>query len=321
MSPDVSVVIPTRRRPALLAACLDALSRQSLGRGRFEAIVVDDGPDDVTRAVAEGGVEGRRFAVRYLSTDGSIGPAAARNIGWRAAAAPVIAFTDDDTLPRRDWLLNGLRAMDGERAAVAGRVEVPLPFRPRDHHLDVGRLSHSEFVTANCFVWKSALEEVGGFDERFRMAWREDSDLQFSLLEHGLSVGRALDAQVVHPVRRESWGRSIAAQRKAFFNPLLRKKHPDLYDERIGRSPRWYYLAVLSLFVMAAGVLVRDQVIVLAAAVAWVSMTLGFALIRLHGTSRHPSHVMEMLVTSALIPIASLYWRIRGALRFRTVFW
>ena len=41
---------------------------------------------------------------------------------------------------------------------------------------------------------------------------------------------------------------------------------------------------------------------------------------RLEGASRRPSHVAEMVVTSALIPFLSIYWRLRGAWRFRVLF-
>ena len=44
------------------------------------------------------------------------------------------------------------------------------------------------------------------------------------------------------------------------------------------------------------------------------------ALRRLRGTTRTPEHVAEMLLTSAAIPFLSLYWRMKGALRFRVPF-
>jgi GT2 family glycosyltransferase len=54
-------------------------------------------------------------------------------------------------------------------------------------------------------VRRSALIEVGGFDERFKRAWREDSDLQFALLDKG-RIARCEEAVVEHPVRAEAWG-------------------------------------------------------------------------------------------------------------------
>ena len=52
----------------------------------------------------------------------------------------------------------------------------------------------------------------------------------------------------------------------------------------------------------------------------WGALTIGFWLTRLRGTSHAPAHLVEMLVTSALIPPLSVFWRLRGALRYRALF-
>ena len=97
-TPDLSVVVPTWRRPDLLERCLDALTHQTLAPERYEVIVCDDGPDDATREVAQrfaAAHEARGLTIHYLPIRASQGPAAARNAGWRHALAPVIAFTDE----------------------------------------------------------------------------------------------------------------------------------------------------------------------------------------------------------------------------------
>ena len=86
---------------------------------------------------------------------------------------------------------------------------------------------------------------MGGFDERFTAAWREDSDLAFTVLERHECIVRAPRAIVVHPVRAARWGSSIGQQRKSMYNALLYKKHPALYRARVQASPPWrYYLIV-----------------------------------------------------------------------------
>ena len=67
---------------------------------------------------------------------------------------------------------------------------------------------------------------IGGFDERFPEAWREDSDLQFTLLEQGYTIKPAPQAVVTHPVRPAPWGVGLKMQRKSQFEALLYKKHP-----------------------------------------------------------------------------------------------
>jgi len=292
-APRVSVVVPTCGRAELLERCVAALENQTLPRSDYELIVVDDS--------------------KLRS-----GPAAARNRGWRKARAPIIAFTDDDTVPRPDWLERGLDAMENLAMpehvdAVSGRIVMPIPSEPTDYERDAQGLERSEFVTANCFVRKHVLERVGGFDESFRLAWREDSDLHFRLLRSGARFVHAPRAVVVHPVRTAGWGVSVRQQKKVMYDALLFKKHPRLYRERIRARPRWdYYVIVGSLGLALTGSL--------PALLVWGMLTGKFFLERLRGASKRASHVLEMLVTSILIPPIAVFWRLAGALRYRVAF-
>ena len=323
----LSVVIPTFRRPALIVRCLAAVVGQRLEGAAFEVIVVDDGRTPDTQAAVEAVAQAHpTHTIRYLRPHGGNGPAAARNAGWQAARAPVVAFTDDDTVPDPDWLREGERALvPADVVAVAGRVVVPsseapahgVAAAPTDHELMTRGLESAEFVTANAFVRRSALFEVGGFDERFKRAWREDSDLQFALLDKGRIV-RCEAAVVEHPVRAEAWGVSLRQQKNVFYDALLYKKHPRLYRERILARPPWDYYAVVALSI-AAAVFIATGVIgsaVVSVAVALVLVG-ALAVRRLRRTSHAPAHVVEMIVTSFAIPFLSVYWRLRGALHFR----
>ena len=175
MNPAVSVVVPTCGRPDLLRRCVAALEAQSLPGDAYEIIVVDD-------------------------TLPRRGPAAARNIGWRRARAPIVAFTDDDAVPDRDWLARGLAAFAPGIDAVTGRIVTPLPARPTDFEQNERPLERAEVVTANCFVRREVLVRLGGVDESFR------------LLEAGSGIARAPDALVALPVRPAPWGVSLHQQ-------------------------------------------------------------------------------------------------------------
>lgn len=329
MIPDlgVSVVIPTCGRPELLARCLRALAAQE-NAGPFEILVMDDaGHPSAAPIVNEasrwffGGVR-----IYYLRMAVNAGPAAARNAGWRRASNPVIAFTDDDTMPVPDWISQGLRMIGKHRAvAAAGTVKVPVGPEPTDYERNESRLGQAEFVTANCFVMKWALERIGGFDERFRAAWREDSDLHFRLLalaaETGHPVVRAAAATVIHPVRKAGWGISLRQQRKAYYNALLWKKHPREYRARIQSGPPLLYYASVFAAVLALGAGFAGKAGWTAGcAVAWALCFAVFLRRRLRGTSKSPGHVAEMVITSAVIPFLSVYWRLRGALAFKAWF-
>jgi cellulose synthase/poly-beta-1,6-N-acetylglucosamine synthase-like glycosyltransferase len=322
----VSVVIATHERPRLLLRGLRALLQQDLAPTAYEVIVVDDGSSAAARRAACDGMGELAAApgtpaLRFVQQPRNGGPAAARNAGWRAARAPVVAFTDDDTLPCPDWLREGLAALDRGLDAVAGRIEVPLSSTPTDYERDAAGLAGATFATANCFVRRAALEAVGGFDERFRSAWREDTDLHFSLLAHGKRLGMAPAARVVHPVRPAGWGVSLAQQRKVMFDALLYKKFPASYRAQIRRTPPFAYYAMV-----AAGLLAVVSALqgmpraALAGVVIWLALAARFALQRLAGTSKSPRHVAEMAWTSLWIPWLSVYWRMRGALRYRVWF-
>lgn len=339
----ISVVMPTYRRPELLERCLTALLRQDYDADAYEILVCDDAASEETRVQVETAAERlvgvcemagaggattavvatrRAPVVRYIPVTGAThGPAAARNRGWRAARGAVIAFTDDDTVPDATWLRAGEDAIEGDADAAWGRTVVPVPAVPTDYERDAGRLAEAQFVTANCFCRREVLAQLGGFDERFRAAWREDADLYFSLLSRGYRVVHAPQAVVVHPVRPARWGVSIGQQRKSMFNALLYRKHPALY-RRIVQSgpPRRYYAIVAALAGAVTGALTGHAALALAALAVWALLTLAFAAYRLRDTSRAPRHVAEMLVTSAVIPPLSVFWRLRGALRFRVLF-
>jgi glycosyltransferase involved in cell wall biosynthesis len=317
----VSIVVPTYRRDDLLRQCLAALEKQRFDAGRYEILIADDSGQPTTRSVVENFRRRCRAPMRYVAVGPTHGPAAARNAGWRAARGRVIAFTDDDCQPQPDWLREGLQTLDSTGAeAASGRVVVPLPRCPTDYEKNFAGLESAEFVTANCFCVRQALESIGGFDERFTRAWREDSDLQFALLERGFRIVRADSAIVVHPLRPGSWGISLRQQNRSFFDALLYKKHRRLFRERIAPLPWSYYAIGAAIVGIAAGTAAGIEPLAGLSALCWVVLTGRFLMRRLSGTSRSISHITEMICTSVLIPPLSLYWNLRGAWRFRVFY-
>jgi glycosyltransferase involved in cell wall biosynthesis len=331
---QVSVVVPTYKRPDLLRKCLEALTKQDFPPEAYEIIIVDDAVSEETRSLVEKFQEcrviGDRGIVREAATCSRIryavatetqGPAAARNLGWRMARGEIIAFTDDDCLPETDWLKEGVAAIQNGFDGISGQVIVPISGTPTDYEKNVSRLEISQFVTANCFYRRSALEAAGGFDERFTMAWREDADLQFRMLTLCYKLGFAPAARVVHPVRSAPWGVSIKEQRKAKFNALLFKKYPDLYRKFIQPSPplRYYGIVLLSVGFLAA-FLSQHIWIAMGTILLWAVLVLEFTFLRLEQTKRTPDHILEMLVTSMVIPYLSIFWRLYGAFSYRVWF-
>ena len=141
--PLVSVVIPTRARPARLAFTLDALAEQTLDRARFEVIVVRDADDPESELEPPPGLR-----LRYVVGPARGTPAEKRNLGWRAASAHLIAFTDDDCRPSTEWLESLLEARDRFGKAERLILQGPVSPDPDEAHLLTG-LARSLVVTAS----------------------------------------------------------------------------------------------------------------------------------------------------------------------------
>lgn len=182
MEPEISVIIPTYRRPAELGACLRALAMQDFPRDKFEVIVADDGG---------GGLDDLRdftvasFPQCAFVTHTRSGPASARNLGARHARGRFLAFTDDDCEPSPQWLstlsvalraqpdaLMGGRtvnAIRGNRYAAASQQLVDFLY---DAYTDYGR-----FFTSNNFAMSSRMfASLDGFDVTFPLPAGEDRD-------------------------------------------------------------------------------------------------------------------------------------------------
>ena len=328
MNKQVSVIIPTYKRPDYLDRCIKALLAQNFAPDQCEIIIVDDAASASTQKQVEDWstqAATAGYTIRYLTVTGPHhGPASARNHGWRNAQAELLAFTDDDCVPEMNWLQAGTQAFTADVDALSGRIVMPIPARPTDYEYNSFQLTKSKFATANSFYRRSVLETVNGFDERFTAAWREDSDLFFTLLENQKQCTLAPDVVIMHPPRSAPWGISLLEQRKNIFNALLYKKHLALYRQYIQFSPPWrYYLIIVLLLVALLGLCVPGVPflpLTIPALLLWAYFTGRFCIQRLHRTSHTPAHIIEMIVTSILIPPLAIFWRLYAALRFRVFF-
>ena len=294
--PDVTVVIPTRDRPHRLVRCLAALEDQTLERGRFEVIVVDDG-STVPVAVPEG--------VRVVRRDVPGGPGAARNAGWPLARAPLVAFTDDDCEPGPGWLAAVLAA-----ARPGAFVQGPtLPAAPP------GMFSYTVsrpapglwFETTNVAYPRSVLEGLGGFDPAFRRS-AEDTDLALRALQHGVELVWAPGAVVRHALLRVG---AVGKLRRAWRwdeTALLFKRHPRL-RRRASLRIFWHvWHTALAGFALAIVLPRRFAALRLLLAAPYVRR---MAAPKGLGLAAAPYYVLHDLVEMAAI--------VRGAIRHRTV--
>ncbi len=224
-------------------------------------------------------------------------------------------------MPSPSWLRQGLLPFIDGADIVCGRVETPAPEQPTDYQRNALRSGDAACVMANLFARRAVLESLGGFDESFRYAWREDCDLYFRLLDMRAHIVRARQAMVIHPLRQVPWGVSLTQPRRNAFDALLYKKHPVRYRRQVRATVRWdYYAIVASMLLATISLAVGEVRLAAMAAAVWLVLTAALCARRLRGTSRRAAHVADMLVTSVLLPPLSVFWRLAGAVRYRVAF-
>jgi HAD superfamily hydrolase (TIGR01662 family) len=316
---SATVVVPTIGRPSL-DALLDALAAAS-GPRPAELVVVDDRPAGDALHIDRPELP----PVRVLRTGGG-GPARARNLGWRAARTPWVAFLDDDVVPDADWyerLAADLADLPPDVAGSQGRVHVPLPAdrRPTDWERGTAGLATSSWITADLAYRRDVLAAVGGFDERFPRAFREDSDLALRVMDTGARLVRG-QRGVTHPVRPVDRWISVRTQAGNADDVLMRRLHGPGWraraDAPLGRRPQ--HLAVTAAGAVALGLaLARRPRAAALAALAWLAGTAEFAWARIAPGPRDRAEVTTMAATSAVIPpLATWHW-LRGIVRHRRV--
>ncbi|HEX4077731.1 MAG TPA: glycosyltransferase family A protein [Rhizomicrobium sp.] len=130
-NPQISAVICTYNRYDLLPASIASLEQQSISSREFEIIIVDNSPDQEASEAFSKSFRSHDN-VRWIG-ESKPGLSNARNVGARAAAAPLIAFMDDDAIAEPHWLaeLQAAFSRFGESAQVAGGRVDPIWGAPR----------------------------------------------------------------------------------------------------------------------------------------------------------------------------------------------
>lgn len=317
------VVVPTVGR-ASLARCLIALDT-SRGPTPDVVLVVDDRrrpePPLVLPATS---------VPLKVVTSGGRGPAAARNVGWRAATSAWVAFVDDDVVPGPAWLEqlnNDLRGLPEDVGGSQGRVRVPLPGGrpPTDAERGTAALANGRWITADMAYRWDVLAEVGGFDERFRRAYREDSDLALRVRRAGYGLVSG-DREVTHPVRPSGFFASVRAQAGNADDALMRRRYGRSWRAQAGTFPGRVRLHALTTAAGATAIGLaaaarggRRRIATLGAGAVWAGLTADFASRRILAGPRTFEESVRMAVTSVLIPPVACAYRVVGTIRHARV--
>jgi GT2 family glycosyltransferase len=236
--PKISVVVCTHNGERTLPECLGRAAQ--LAYPDFEVIVVDDGSTDGSADIA------RARGVTLVQTEHR-GLSFARNAGIARASGEIVAFLDDDAYPDPDWLRYVAASLRSNVYAGMGGPNIP----PEDDgfvadcvaaapggpiHVLISDREAEHVPGCNMAFRKSALEGIGGFDERFRVAG-DDVDVCWRLQESGQALGFSAGAVVMHRRRSSVWLYLKQQYGYGKAEALLERKWPSRYN-RAGSS-RW----------------------------------------------------------------------------------
>jgi O-antigen biosynthesis protein len=229
--PRVSVVVATYNAARTLDDCLSSLV--DLNYPDYEVIVVNDGSTDGSEEIIG------RYPFKAITTPNR-GVSAARNEGLRAAGGEIVAYIDSDARADPDWLSYlATTFLESDVAAVGGPNLVPpedrwvakcvyrSPGGPTQVMLDDQSAEH--IPGCNMAFWKSALDEIDGFDPMFRKAG-DDVDVCWRIPERGRRIGFSPSAVVWHhrrPSVKAYWRQQVGYGES---EALLERKHPNKFN-------------------------------------------------------------------------------------------
>jgi histidinol-phosphate phosphatase family protein len=195
-------------------------------------------------------------------------------------------------------------------------VHVPLPAgrRPTDWERNVAGLQDATWATADMAVRRDALVAVGGFDERFPRAYREDSDLGLRLVAAGWRIVRGTRV-VSHPVLPADRWISLRKQAGNADDVLMRALHGRHWRRTAG-APRGSLRAhqatsAAALLAVVAGAAGRRRLAGVTAA-TWAARTAAFAWRRIAPGPRTADEIATMVASSAALPLAATSWWLIG---------
>ncbi|MFZ0747492.1 MAG: glycosyltransferase family 2 protein [Terracidiphilus sp.] len=252
---EISIVVPTFNRREIVTRTLATLFAQDFPAAGCEIIVVVDGSTDGTAEALSSLRPGCRFRVIEQENRGLAG---ARNTGYRAAKADLVLFLDDDMLCD-PGLLGAHVAAHKEAGPVVAfgalflSADSPSSLAAECFNREIGAFhlrrkndpaatwQETDCVFSNSSLPRKMLEEVGGFDETFRM--REDFELGVRLFSAGVQP-RYIGAAIAYQYYEKTSSDLIRdAEAFAVADVMFARKHPNAQIDgqlkRLAKDPGW----------------------------------------------------------------------------------
>lgn len=168
----VTIIIPVLNAASLLKKVLEALAVQTYPQELIEIIVVDNGSQDNSPDTA------KSFDVNLLYETEKKSPYAARNVGFKQATGSIIALTDANKIPDKQWIEEGVASLLDKQADLAGgqilfdleenstSAEIYDAATYNDNRTFV--LENNSSAAGNLFFRREVMEKTGPFPDQFR---------------------------------------------------------------------------------------------------------------------------------------------------------
>lgn len=203
----VSVIIPTYKDWPRLRLCLEALAKQTYPVDQFEVIVVNNDPEETCPYELPA-------AKMKMITEANPGSYSARNAGIKIAKGEILAFTDSDCIPDKNWIEEGAKAFSKQgsmKSAVAGRIKLffknPPKLSSAETYEKVYAFPHQKkktnqfrsLVTANVFIPKRVFFDLGCFEQKLYSGG--DTEFGMRLIKNNYIILHNPQCIVFHPAR------------------------------------------------------------------------------------------------------------------------
>ncbi len=282
---DVSVVVSTYNRAAVLRHALDSLLQQEPPGLHYEIVVVDNNSTDSTRGLVESFLARGCPNLRYLFEPRQ-GVAYGRNTGILSSQAPIIAFTDDDVIVAPDWIATLKRTLDEhpEIDCVGGRVlprwNRALPsWLTREHWAPLALVDYGDtpfyvtaskrlcLLTANAAFRRAVFSRIGLFAPHVQAVKREvateDHELLLRLWRSGGQGFYAPTLIVTSDIATERFTKNYHRrwhQRHGHFSAIMHDEGLEgTHFARLFGVPAWIYREGVEGGVRCLGCLLRSN--------------------------------------------------------------
>ena len=299
--PFVSIVIATYNGEAHITDCVESLISQSYPLEQREIIIIID-PKTTDRT--------KEILSKYPITAivGALGgPASCRNEGVDNSKGEIIAFIDDDSTAKKDWLERLISNFsDTDIGGVGGNPVDPKQgtfheynqiisglsgFQQVKERIYVSKENYRTLPTSNVCYLKKVFMDIGGFDTRFKRAASEDRDLLWRILKNGYQL--IYDpAAISYHYGDPSTFRTLI--RKTYVmgheRVLFYRKHPDFFNYVKGhktvKRTLIQFFSIIILFTISFIVLPLQYVAAIMC-LGYFGLTTRYALMRPEGGIKH----------------------------------